>query len=918
MGDNSEVDIEDGLFDGMEENDSLISVIAKNGGIESFLKSSDMVYARSVAVKPVEQHAFLQFTTDVDGCVVELKSLEGIEIPVRRLTLFPKSPARAIRSMLKKHIDLTEYTKCELKLFNQCVGFQLFYEMGWECWIGIIPSSERTRGDFNCGNVKVLCEGVFRSLSNRFQKGIVRNMIRISGSVLKNDINNVNSMTVLPDDQKCILSILQQCIDEISNIPSMKIILFCFRFGEKSRTGVSLGQFIKERIKRVTVHAAMNISSDVMSLMWSMTGLQQVVAARGVLRNALSFRECGNYQSNLDGRAMDITVELRNVIVNNCGKLRFIQLYTDSPHRRPQTRFHPVSGVIAGGMVFERQTKNAFLRDANAYISTMESNFIVMQETSARLEIVIEPYELKDVLKATHFINTDNVFTLLENRPMLVPFSHSVIKAIQGTGRWICLKLQQLKDTFSCKGNVEGIWKAYQLELALEKMLWGSPFCHRSDIYSVNLGPGKLLKNRSLTDQRVFLALELWSACMHYEECIPPCEIWTSSENIKGMIRRSVGIHDVLKGIDFVLGRRLLHTLIDDFYSNGDMLCRMEDFKRQLFSDNVSSTLVHGSVTINQIVRLLNGRRDRRNNMTFGVLCKMVIDTNTDVCKILLEGFKECRFKHFPAFKTYDNHGHSCLSWKRTFGLWKIINNNEWAGESPRVLSELVVAETERRGLIHVSKLKTVPVSFPWIEATRRKLGKERLDEDGLLCVLTFISCIALMMDGWFVDYNCLAKLMEDLPVNQYNLRDYEILSKMQMAKFNKFTLFRLHHSIPRKLPGTSHKEDVSAKQKEEREVPKILVQTFSEEVEHNRINDEGIADNIAEQVGRREPISAPLGKRKVAWGGGELEILHNTAKRRKAGVTDGQLYDIFKDECAKAGIPFRTLTAFRFKLKRM
>ena len=35
MGDNSEVDIEDGLFDGMEENDSLISVIAKNGGIES-------------------------------------------------------------------------------------------------------------------------------------------------------------------------------------------------------------------------------------------------------------------------------------------------------------------------------------------------------------------------------------------------------------------------------------------------------------------------------------------------------------------------------------------------------------------------------------------------------------------------------------------------------------------------------------------------------------------------------------------------------------------------------------------------------------------------------------------------------------------------------------------------------------------
>lgn len=77
----------------------------------------------------------LQYPFDIDGCVIELKNLNGIRMPVRHITLFPNDNGslREIRSTLKKHINLTEYSKSELMNFSSSLGFQLFYERGWEC-----------------------------------------------------------------------------------------------------------------------------------------------------------------------------------------------------------------------------------------------------------------------------------------------------------------------------------------------------------------------------------------------------------------------------------------------------------------------------------------------------------------------------------------------------------------------------------------------------------------------------------------------------------------------------------------------------------------------------------------------------------------------------------------------------------------
>lgn len=60
----------------------------------------------------LEQETFLHIVNDIDGCVVELNSLSAISLPVRHITLCPKDSSSLfkVKSVLKKHVDLTRYS----------------------------------------------------------------------------------------------------------------------------------------------------------------------------------------------------------------------------------------------------------------------------------------------------------------------------------------------------------------------------------------------------------------------------------------------------------------------------------------------------------------------------------------------------------------------------------------------------------------------------------------------------------------------------------------------------------------------------------------------------------------------------------------------------------------------------------------
>ena len=122
----------EGLIDIMKENSYFVECFRRYDSVISFIKWDEHTYACAVTVDEVEEQVFLNYSLDVYGCVVEMKSLRGLKLPVRQLTILPNGlmGIREIQSMLNKHVDLSLYSNAELTSFRHSVGFQLFYEHG--------------------------------------------------------------------------------------------------------------------------------------------------------------------------------------------------------------------------------------------------------------------------------------------------------------------------------------------------------------------------------------------------------------------------------------------------------------------------------------------------------------------------------------------------------------------------------------------------------------------------------------------------------------------------------------------------------------------------------------------------------------------------------------------------------------------
>ena len=177
------------------------------------------------------------------------------------------------------------------------------------------------------------------------------------------------------------------------------------------------------------------------------------------------------------------------------------------------------------------------------------------------------------------------------------------------------------------------------------------------------------------------------------------------------------------------------------------------------------------------------------------------------------------------------------------------------------------------------------------------------------------------------MDYSNLEKLLLELPIKQYKLKGLEIQSKLLMVNFNKFKLFRLHHTIPHQLLIVSKDADLRRKTVEnesrmssDSERIESRMSSDSERIETslglNEIGDE-MEVNMA-RIEKRQPLCLPLetGGIKRKWSADELEILHNT--HRKKQNTLEEKYETFKAECLAKNIPFRTKTAFKVKLSRL
>eukprot|EP00064_Thunnus_orientalis_P019340 superscaffoldBa00004797_g19457 len=143
--------------------------------------------------------------------------------------------------------------------------------------------------------------------------------------------------------------------------------------------------------------------------------------------------------------------------------------------------------------------------------------------------------------------------------------------------------------------------------------------------------------------------------------------------------------------------------------------------------------------------------------------------------------------------------------------------------------------EIERRSLAYSRTLeKYRDHGMPWMEKVLSRLPTG-LHGDILLQVVTSVSCVGLIMNGDFVDYNHLRDLLTHMShvMLQAQLQKLQMLSRFNLPKVYNVLIWKIHESIPiRGLPPGPkwHKPPAPHKPEEETFQPEEDVQAVEEQ----------------------------------------------------------------------------------------
>lgn len=97
--------------------------------------------------------------------------------------------------------------------------------------------------------------------------------------------------------------------------------------------------------------------------------------------------------------------------------IRFVQLYSDTPHRRPKTVVHPVSAsVIMANGILRKTSQTKLNQDALQFLSETCNNFNQRREGNCRMEFVVALPSVCRTLAPSDLVEESKLFTVAEGR----------------------------------------------------------------------------------------------------------------------------------------------------------------------------------------------------------------------------------------------------------------------------------------------------------------------------------------------------------------------------------------------------------------------------------------------------------------------------------------------------------------------
>lgn len=914
-----------GLLPTADENaENLHRLFNESTSLEDMLSSADMplpIFSSNISA--LEQKVLLDKTLDIDGIVIELETFKALHLFCGQMHIDVQRNWTAVFHKIKKHVILSDYTNEGIICLKCCHGLTIFRDSGYEIVLCLLPLVSANDADLHAIKLNELQQLFFKefklAVENKCENASPRDKSR--PTLRKNLLSDVSFWNIMPQDKYFILNILDEAIAATKLPPGSRTSLLVCQFGQKCEDAVDLDKIVDiNQIHRISIHSAvtMSMSSYDVHLMWSRSGLEELVRSRGTMFSVLTLNDAANYQSNLNSNVLDISHDLRNLLTQP-HNLTFIQLYADHPHRHPlKCCSHPVSGSIANSGIMHHQTTSRLARDARSYIQTFNDNASKMSSLiNARLEVVTvsQVNELPGRrIEASDFIKVASLSALLEKHPLVIPLQQFVSnierpssELLQSVASHLCRELEELHNKNKCRGGFLASWRAYQLELSLEKYFFGKPTQTRDAIYSTNLGPGSLSDVRSATTRRGFLCLESPTTCAVDACSPPPLEHWTSNKKEQVRLKRIFGFSDCLDASYATIGANLLTCLLYDVKNASLPSSAMWSCMRA--ADRPTwAKLISGHTQQSLSLELATTMKKMHYPHVTQRCTVMLTEKHIDISSVISHGLDELQLKYFPHIKVYDAARHSNINWNNR-DIVEILRPGE-KSSIDTIAAEITgdtILHLESNNFCferHLKHLKEATV-LPWMSPILKKLDGQFIGEEKTKLICLYLTCIAMLQNGLYMDYNKLANLDIDIGQVKAKLKQLEILSPFVIPYFNRCALHRLHKTIPWKLRMKSN-DDHQPKRRRTQQSEQQEVQHEADAL-HDESGDEG-EQRIIRQQRRHVPTSKAHGR----WSGEELCILGTVCA--KGCKTCVEAYHEYIGECLRQTVPYRSNKAFEFK----
>lgn len=199
----------------------------------------------------------------------------------------------------------------------------------------------------------------------------------------------------------------------------------------------------------------------------------------------MSMHECANMQTELDQHELYVDPLLTQIATPPF--VTFWQFYVDSPHTHYKSTFrHPISGLIVnGGLSHPNYVKALDTRAEDYYVHMQDLAQKCICPFSLRMEMVqaLDQHELgvlKEPIQAHSFFCILHIQKLLDELPLVVPFKWEEEESSLQFILSKCLthmveELWDLCKQYRGKGGFLPVWRAFQLEIALEEAFHGNP-----------------------------------------------------------------------------------------------------------------------------------------------------------------------------------------------------------------------------------------------------------------------------------------------------------------------------------------------------------------------------------------------------------------------------------------------------------